>query len=305
VERQKPMTRSLVGISRVKDIDSHQEIRAACRELLTLLQPGMQVRPGAKVMVKVNLCLIKGYETGATLDPFVVRCFVEWLLEQYEPAEIILAEADATHLSADMAFRVLGWDRFFADVPRVRLLNLSADERVQVELDGLYFESLEMSRTYMEADYLVSFAKLKTHTLERITCSMKNLWGSWPEKVKITYHPYLDRVIYDLTKVRVPDLCLIDGIIAHEGAGPVDGLPKPLGLLLGGTDPVATDRVCAQVMGVNPRQVPHLRLAMKNGLGSSDYTLLGLPIEDVRTRFEFIPGWVRAWYALKKKLVAA
>ena len=115
----------------------------------------------------------------------------------------------------------------------------------------------------------------------------------------------LDKVIYDLTKVRVPDLCLIDGVIAHEGAGPVDGLPKPLGLFIGGTDPVATDHACARIMGVNPRQVPHLRLAMKNGLGSTNYTVLGHSVEEVRTPFEFIPAWVQTWYAVKQHLVKA
>lgn len=295
----------LVAITRVRDVDSRTEIRAALHELLDLIRPRVQMQPGARIMIKANLCLIKGYETGATVDPFVARCFVEWLLEHYDPAEIIIAEADATHLNADIAFKVLGWQQVFQDVPRTRLLNLSADERVEVRLDGAYFKSLEMSRTFMEADYLVSFAKLKTHTLQRISCAMKNLWGAWPEKVKITYHPYLDQVICDLTKARVPDLCLIDGVIAHEGAGPVDGLPKPVGILVAGTHPVATDHACARLMGVSPRQVPHLRLAMQNGLGKTDYTVLGRSVESVQTRFEFIPGWVLAWYALKKRLVGA
>ncbi len=299
------MKNDLVGITRVQDVDNSVEIRSALHNLLGLMRAGMHLRAGARIVIKANLCLIKGYETGATVDPFVVRCYVEWLLQHYAPAEIIIAEADATHLNADIAFQVLGWQKIFHDVPRTRLLNLSADERVEVKLDGAHFKSLQMSRTYMEADYLVSFAKLKTHTLQRISCAMKNLWGAWPEKVKITYHPYLDRVICDLTQVRVPDLCLIDGIIAHEGAGPVDGLPKPVGILVAGTHPVATDHACARLMGVNPRRVPHLRLAMQTGLGKAEYTVLGQSIESVQTHFEFIPSWVQAWYALKKRLVGA
>jgi uncharacterized protein (DUF362 family) len=299
------MTQNLVTITRARDVDSPSEIRSAVTQLLDLIRPVIGLRPGARVLVKTNLCLIKGYETGATVDPFVVRSFTEWVLERFDPAEIIIAESDATHLSADMAFKVLGWRQVFRDVPRTRLLNLSTDQRVQVSLDGLYFKQLDMSRTYMEADYLISFAKLKTHTLQRISCAMKNLWGAWPEKVKIIYHPYLDRVIFDLTKARVPDLCVIDGIIAHEGAGPVDGLPKPVGLLVAGNDPVATDHACARLMGVNPRRVPHLQLALRHRLGSTDYVVLGERIESARTRFEFIPAWVQGWYALKKRLAGA
>jgi len=296
------MTPNRVAIARVRDVDSHSEIRAAVAQLLELVQPVMQLSPHARVLVKANLCLIKSYETGATVDPFVVRSFAEWLLEHFDPAEIIIAESDATHLSADIAFKALGWQQVFRDIPRTRLLNLSTDPRVQVPLDGLYFKQLDMSRTYMEADYLVSFAKLKTHTLQRISCTMKNLFGALPEKIKIVYHPYLDRVIYDLTKVRVPDLCMIDGVIAHEGAGPVDGLPKPVGLLVAGNDPVATDHACARLMGVNPRRVPHLQLALKHRLGSAQYSVLGESIASACTRFEFIPAWVRGWYALKRRL---
>jgi uncharacterized protein (DUF362 family) len=300
------MTQNVVGITQTANVDSCPNIRAVFYELLGLLQPALPAPPAqARMLIKTNLCLIKGYETGATVDPFLVRCLVDWLLEQYAPAEIIIAESDATHLSADVAFKVLGWHKVFHNVPHTRLLNLSTDDRVEVPLDGLHFKTLHMSRTYMEADYLISLAKLKTHTLQRISCTMKNLFGAWPEKIKITYHPYLTQVICDLTRVRSPDLCLIDGIIAHEGAGPVDGLPKPIGVMIGGTQPIGTDHVCARVMGINPKHVPHLHLALQRGLGKADYAVVGRSIESVQTRFEFMPGWIRGWYALKKHLVGA
>lgn len=300
------MTKNLVGITHVGHIDRPPEIRAALRELLSLLHDSLPpLAAGARIVIKPNLCLIKGHETGATVDPLVVGYLAEWLLEQYDPAEIIIAESDATHLSADIAFKVLGWQQLLRDLPRTRWLNLSKDELVEVKLDGLHFKRLAMSRTYMSADYVISFAKLKTHLDQRLSCTMKNLFGALPEKVKIVHHPYLAEAICDLTTVRVPDLCLIDGLIAHEGAGPVDGLPKPIGLLIGGTQPVATDHACARIMGINPARVPHLRLAMQHRLGTADYAVVGRSIESVQTRFEFMPARVRGWYALKKRLVGA
>lgn len=300
------MPKHLVGITQVSHLDQPPAIRAALHELLSLLHDVMPpLMLGARIVIKPNLCLIKGHETGATVDPLVVRYLAEWLLERYDPAEILIAESDATHLCADIAFKVLGWQQLFRDLPRTRWLNLSKDDLVEVKLDGLHFKSLTMSRAYMDADYLISFAKLKTHLDQRISCTMKNLFGALPEKIKIVHHPYLTEAICDLTKVRVPDLCLIDGLIAHEGAGPVDGLPKPLGLLIGGTQPVATDHACARIMGIDPRRVPHLRLAMQQRLGTADYAVVGRAIESVQTRFEFMPARVRGWYALKKRLVGA
>ena len=292
-----------IGITKVADVANPVAVRKAMFDLLELMQSYIQVPPNARVLIKVNLCLLLGSETGATVDPYLVRYLVEWLLEKRAVKEIVIAEADATHLNAELAFRILGWDQVLAGVPRTRFLNLSSDELVSVELDGLFFQRLEMSKTFMEADYLISFAKLKTHTLQLITGVMKNQWGALPEKVKIVYHPHLEKVICDLTKVRPPDFCLVDGLIAHEGAGPVSGVPRLMGLIVAGTDAVAVDHVCARLMGKDPRRVPYLNLAYRHRLGAKSYTTLGCRIEDVQEDFAFVPRWRQVWGSLREHLV--
>src|SRR3990170_8146080 len=99
-----------VGITRVSNIGNPSEVRRAMFDLLELMEGYIKVPQNARVLVKLNLCLLLGCETGATTDPYLVRYLVEWLLEQRDVAEIILAESDATALNADLAFTVLGWD---------------------------------------------------------------------------------------------------------------------------------------------------------------------------------------------------
>lgn len=89
-----------------------------------------------------------------------------------------------------------------------------------------------MSKTYMDSDFLISLAKLKMHTITGITCVLKNQFGANPQKRKIHYHSNLITVIHDLNKVKLPDLCLVNGIIGMEGNGPVDGTPILSRLLL-------------------------------------------------------------------------
>jgi uncharacterized protein (DUF362 family) len=103
-----------------------------------------------------------------------------------------------------------------------------------------------------------------------------------------------------LVRVRPPDFCLVDGLIAQEGPGPVSGLPRLMRLVIGGTDAVATDHVCARLMGIEPRHVPHLKLAAKQNLGTSSYTVLGCRVEDVFENFDFIPQWRQAWGWVKQ-----
>ena len=285
--------KSTVGITRIQQIEHKSVISGVLFGLLNQMREmgKIKIPPKANIMIKPNICLVKGYETGATVDPFIVKCLIDWLLQNYDIETITIGEADATELNVEIAFKVLGWVDTFNQYANVKLLNLTKDEYVDIDLNGLYFKNLKMSKSYMESDFLISVAKLKTHTMTGITCILKNQYGANPIKYKAQYHKNLDEVICDMNKVRLPDLCLIDGIIAMEGAGPVSGAPNPVGLLITGNDAVATDHACARLMGFNPNKISHLKLAVKQKLGSTDYEVFGERIEDVRTKFEFVPRW--------------
>ena len=285
--------KNIVGIAKLKHPQSKSEIEDTLFNLLDHMKNRGKIKipPKANVMIKPNICLVKGYETGATVDPFIVKSLIDWFLQNYDIENITIGEADATELNVEVAFKVLGWEEAFNQYPDVKLLNLTKDEYVDINLDGLHFKNLKMSRLYMESDFLISVGKLKTHTITGITCILKNQYGSNPIKYKMQYHKHLDAVICDLNKARLPDLCLIDGIIAMEGAGPVSGIPNPLGLLIAGNDAVAVDHVCTRIMGFNPNKISPLTLAVKQKLGSIDYEIFGVKIEDVRMKFEFVPRW--------------
>jgi uncharacterized protein (DUF362 family) len=49
--------------------------------------------------------------------------------------------------------------------------------------------------------------------------------------------------------------CIVDGIVAGEGQGPLGTRPRACGVILGGGDPVAVDAVAARLMGYDPSQV--------------------------------------------------
>lgn len=289
----------MVAAMKVGDVKNEKEIRRTMFALLDMMAPYIELKEGSTVLIKVNLCLLIGPETGGTVDPVLVECLVDWLQERCSVNECIIAESDATHLSADLAFQVLGWRERFGNKPGCRLLNLSNDEMREVALQGSHFQRLNLSKIYMEADFLISFAKLKTHVQQKISCIMKNQFGANPHKYKITYHPFLEEAICDMNQARMSDLCLIDGLIGMEGKGPVYGVPKVVGLLIAGTDAVATDIFCAQTMGFSPRTVPHLRLAMDRGLGARDFDLLIPPLPKHAYRFAFVP-----WYmTIAKRII--
>ena len=48
---------------------------------------------------------------------------------------------------------------------------------------------------------------------------------------------------------------MIDAIVGMEGVGPLQGTAKPVGLVLGGTDPLRVDVVAARIMGFDWRKL--------------------------------------------------
>ena len=279
--------KKIIGLSKLKSVQDESEIKNSLFNLLDHMQKldKIKIPPNAKVLIKPNICLVKSYETGATVNPLVVKFLVDWLNANYDIESIIIAEADATLLNIKIAFKALGWNDTFCDYPNVKLLNLTSDNYVAVGINGLYFDKLEMSQDYMDADFLISVAKLKTHTMTGISCTLKNQFGANPVKYKAQYHNHLDEVISDLNMVKPPDLCLIDGIIAMEGEGPIEGIAKPMGLLILGDNAVATDHACAYLMGLNPNKIRHLNLALSQDIGNFDYEVFGEDVDMVKTNF--------------------
>lgn len=55
--------------------------------------------------------------------------------------------------------------------------------------------------------------------------------------------------------------CLVDAVLAGESIGPLNPDCKKAGLLILGLDPVATDRVCAEIMGFDFQKIPSIRQA--------------------------------------------
>ena len=290
---------SYVCIESVEDIHSYSMIKKTLYDVLSHFREGIHIPPRGKAMIKLNLCLLKGPETGSTVDPIVAKAIVEWLLDHFDLEKIYLAEADANHLGADMAFRALGWHDLFQGNTKVELFNLSKDEVVPVQ--SKYIKNLQMAKTMMEVDFLISLAKLKTHTMQKITAIMKNQYGAIPYKYKIIYHPILAGAIYDATAARKPDLCVIDGLIGMEGNGPTNGIPRITKLLFASNDTVSMDHFCARLMGFRPMSIPHLRIAADNGLGKTEYTVLGNPPDPLNLKFKCLPMWKEIF----KKIVAS
>jgi len=272
----------------VQRVASNEDIIKAMRFSVDKLNEMQKLKTSQHIVIKPNLCCGKSSSSGATTDVTVVEAIIKLLNEINPSTEISVIESNNRSIKAHEAFRIFGYTELTEKYPNVKLVNISQDRRHYVEVDGHVLANLMMPETLLNMDYFISVTKLKTHIFERISGVLKNQFGCLTRTHKAGFHPFMSKVLTDLNLVYKPDLCVIDGIPAMEGFGPTDGTPVLTNLLIMGNDPVATDSVAAQIMGFNPRSVPHLKFAAKHGVGSmKDVHVIGE--ENISLNMRFVP----------------
>ena len=90
--------------------------------------------------------------------------------------------------------------------------------------------------------------------------------------------------------------CVIDGLIGMDGDGPMCGDKLESGLVIGGSDPVATDMVAARVMGFDWRKIPVIHRAFE----INDHPITSLKPCDVEIKSN-IAGWSGNYLDIEKQ----
>lgn len=157
----------------------------------------------------------------------------------------------------------------------------------------------------LDADVVISISPMKTHSIMGFTCTLKNIgMGCPPGRVYGSPktglpHNKCYKTICDVCEIVDADYGVISAIYAGEGIGPCDCDPVYMGLVIAGSDLVATDTTACKVMGFVPSHYGVLRLAEKIGLGTmKDIEVVGEDVWDVMKMFKPCPKKARtpaAW----------
>ncbi len=232
------------------------------------------------IVIKPNMCYYWHSSTGCTTDPVFVGALIDVLRQKIKSdAKISIVESDASAMKCKHVFRFLGYDKLSEEYD-VELLNLSEEKFDVVQAKTVnYSFPLMMPRVIQNADLRINVPKLKYATKKLgITCAMKNLYGcnAYPKKYKL--HRRLEEAIVAINKAMPFNLCLLDGNI-------VQGVQTSrLGLVMASQDPVAFDAAAARIAGLNPNKIEYLKLARKEGLGTTAFAERGVPLD-------YFSGW--------------
>lgn len=249
---------------------------------------------GKRIVLKPNLV-----EFNPRLPINTHPLFVAAALEAFRSlgaASVTLAEGPGhRRATLDMAesagfFQAIkGFEDNFVD------LNLDDVSRVKLNQPFSSLESLYLPNTVLAADLLVSLPKMKTHHWAGATLSMKNLFGivpgsvyGWPKNV--LHWAGIDKAIADLHSTFPRQFCLVDGIEAMEGNGPIQGTAKTAGVIVAGSHPPSVDATCCRIMGIDPQKLKYLELAAsRSDLAVWQPQQVGERVSDVASRFQLHP----------------
>jgi uncharacterized protein (DUF362 family) len=294
------VNRKKVSIARIEST-SERDIAGGFRHLMDSLGGLQALVPDdrKKVLIKPNLMTGEPWQSGITVHPHLIELLVEELMRAGH--EVLVGEGAGWGCDSGEAFAATGVDRLCRELG-VPLIDFKRDRTVRVPVpDGEVVEELVVDQAVTDVDFFISLAKLKTHCETLVSLSLKNMKGLVAEdRERLRFHLLdVNRCLVDLNRVFKPDLALVDGIVALEGIGPLlPGRAKPLGLLIGGADPVAVDSVCVRIMGRDPEQIRHLAFARDAGLGimdSSRIEILGPAIDEVMpASYEFPPQTIES-----------
>jgi uncharacterized protein (DUF362 family) len=286
-----------------KSEDRYQAVKTALNELNPVVRGTIIIKPDLPS---------RDAGLGAFTQISFVRAAIDWIRERGNPKRILIAEG-GTDSSTGEVFQGLGYDDFLTnlrngkDGKNIELFDINRDASFDIDfIDGRGEKLvLPVSKTALDADFMLVFSLLKTHDHVAVSGALRNLdsyivgaenriklhgfGGKRPHEMNDGElaqgaRAYSENLL-TLYSLIEPDMAIVDGN-GQEGNGPLRGTPKTTDLVIAADDVLKVDVVAAQIMGIEPEDVPYIKLAEEQGLEPMDgVDVRGLDPEDVRADF--------------------
>ena len=282
------MNKTKVSIVKTNPKPEYPQILEAVQKGLDLIDGIYDIiKPGHLVLINPSwVAPPVEREAGCITIPEIPRALADIVKEI--GARPIIAESSAVGVDSEKVIQESGY-RELRDMG-YEVINLKETPHVELPVEnGKIFETVQCWELAKQADVVISVPKLKTHDQTEMTCSIKKLKGLLTDKGKKGMHQEgLFEGVVDLLSAIKPRLSVVDAIICQEGVGPVFAKPVEMNLVFAGTDLVAVDSTCAQLIGYEPEETILTVNAAARGLGVMDpeqIEVVGEPLDAAKRRF--------------------
>lgn len=227
------------------------------------------VGSGDRVVIKPNCAWDRTPEQAANTDPELVAELVRQCLGAGAARVTV---ADSTCHDPVRAFERSGIG------PAARQAGASINHQdkggvEQLDLAGTQLGAWQVMRCLAEATRVINVPIVKHHSLARATLGMKNWFGALVGR-RSNLHQRLAQVTAELGNAFTPTLTVVDATRILVGGGPTGGslsLVRELDRVAVSTDSVAADAWGGELLDLGGRELPHLEIASRLGLGTKDW----------------------------------
>jgi uncharacterized protein (DUF362 family) len=225
---------------------------------------------GDSVLLKPNFIAPRSHRHATQTDPAVI----------IETARL-LKDFGAKPFVGDSP----AWSNVFACAKALRLVEPLKQLSVPIKqlnkpkksIIGAKNTKIMISSVALEADAIINLPKFKAHQQLIATFAIKNMFGCVSGKRKALLHfakgnnpDNFCEMLIDIFEFLNPVMTIIDAVTAMDGPGPIRGNPRPLGYLIGGTDPIACETICAKLIGMESLSLPIIKTAEQMNYGCCD-----------------------------------
>ena len=264
------MDNPIVTLTRCSDY-SRPGIAEAIERHFNLLGGLKQfVKPGDSVLLKPNFIAPRSRRHAAQTDPAVILETAR-LLKDFG-ARPFVADSPAWSNTFDCV-KALKLDEPLKQLS-VPVKQLDKPKKCRVGAKNI---SVGISSVALDADVIINLPKFKSHQQLGATFAVKNMFGCVSGKRKALWHltkghhqDEFCELLINIYKYLNPALTIIDAVTAMDGPGPIRGRPRPLGWLIGGTDPIACETICAKLVNIEPEDIPIIKTAKHINFGCLD-----------------------------------
>lgn len=215
---------------------------------------------GKKVLIKPNLLGAHKPEKVVTTHPAVMEALIK-LLQKYD-CEIWIGDSpNGVQLSVEDVWIKTGM---------MELCDRYGIRKKYFEKEGAeLIERILISKTVLDADYIINVPKFKTHSLTVITAAVKNMFGTVPGLKKTDYHrasvtrENFAHLLVKIAEASKPGLNILDAVESMAGNGPSGGFKVSTGFIAVSKDMHQLDLALAKFIGINPRHIDTLEEAEK------------------------------------------
>lgn len=260
---------SIVAITR----DTKEELSLV--KALDLLPIEKIIKEGDVIAITPNWVKSKPPYTGTVVGPHTLQILIQYI-KRRNPRKIYIAVGSGGDPTPKVLSNV-GYDKII-EQENVEFVDLNYGPYIEIQLEHGALKSTKINELINQIDVLVSFTQLKQHEEATMSGGIKNIALGWPPaevhgfpKKNLGIHDDLHGFITAMIKKIPIDITIVSADKAMIGTGPSDGkVVDASGLIIAGTDPIATDTIGARLLGFLPQAVQYLYALYRQGVGIAE-----------------------------------